>query len=232
MTKKSGKSGLPIQLVIDAHQAFQDAVTALNVALGEHIESTQISEDEREALVKQLPSFDHSWRPEGELQKTIDWLVLETFQASLRGIFDNQAEMYLHGIYDDETGHYLNYIAFGPLHFDSEGGFIWIEDGVLALLSEREIFARFVERFGSPDDWSDIPAAAAMALNPMTIDDGAARAGIREVCERYQHPTIDPVAFDDALAGIFKIADRISKNCAPLPEESSMSLSWMQGRCR
>jgi hypothetical protein len=229
MTKKPNQSGLPIQRVIDSYDVFQDAVLALNDALDELIKAGHLSDEERKALDDFR--FVHSQGAEGRLQKKIDRLALEVILTSLEGFVDDQTEMGIYGIYDDETGHDLHEISFGPIQFGSDGGFIWREAEVLALLKDRDIFAKFIARFSCPEEWSDLPAATTMVRDAKTIDDDTARAGIREICECYEN-TWEPVGYDGDLETLFEITNRILRNCAPLPgEESSMSLWWIKGRC-
>lgn len=229
MTKKPNQSGLPIQRVINSYDAFQDAVLALNDALEELIKAGHLSNEERKAL--DYFTFAHSQGAEGRLQKKIDRLALEVIMTSLEGFVDDQTEMNIYGIYDDETGHDLHEISFGPIQFGSDGGFIWREAEVVALLKDRDIFAKFIARFSNPEEWSDLPAATTMVRDAKTIDDVTARAGIREVCENYDD-TWEPIAYDGDLATLFEITDRVYRNCAPLPAgEGSVSLWWIKGRC-
>ena len=224
-----------IQAVADAYQALSRAASRLTDELEKLVEAGEVSSEVRSALTN-LPSFSHSWKPEGRMQRVVDGIRIKQIRKWLSDIVDDGVEMQLEGQYDDETGHDLDSITLGPVKFNIDGGYVWDEAGVLALLEDRNKFALFLERFAVDEDWradnwSDMAEALEMANDPMGVDEDTAREGIAAVCQRYSD-LYDAMDSSGNLQRLFEITERVYRNCAPLHEESSSCpLWWVEGRC-
>jgi hypothetical protein len=149
---------------------------------------------------------------------TIPWLLSE------------ETELEVIGEYDDESGFEFRYLCVGPLRFDEQGQYVWREEHVLALASDRDSFLTLLEHFG-PDEGLDTPEVLAMLEDPANVDEETLESAIRQLCGNYDDPGF-PLGISGLLADLFTITERAYRSCAFLrDEEQSISLEWVLGRC-
>lgn len=222
-------------------QVTREYIASCQTAAGELNEAVRKLEDEGAlpedvyAAQDELPDFPHSWTEDGRLQRAIDGARMTKVLASLAGFVEEGAELEISGTYDDESGYEFNSITLGPLVFNTDY-YVWNEDGVLALLGDRNKLAAFVERFAPQADdleveFADTPEAIELVRDPKGVDEDTARAGIAAISGRYEWLE-DSQDVDYDLGVLYDVTERTFRACAPLSNDTdSVTLWWVKARC-
>ena len=232
----TGPIMLPLAELAAAHSALEDSAYALSRALRsmEKPLSPRI-----QGLLSTLPAMGEHYSSAGQLQRTLDSLRLAELKQGLPMLFSTGDELEITGQYDDETGHDLYQITFGAVRFNSEGCFIFEEEGLLEMFEghsegeDRERFNRFLltELSIESGDWEDSPAALLFA-EPETLDADAMRAALHHVATQHEYLSEEEcMGSDTNLGDLFSIIERIFRRCAPMQKETeTLPMRWIEGR--
>ena len=192
------------------------------------------------------------------LQASIDRIYLADIIKYIELFITEDEEIIVFGSYDDESGYYPDEMSCGPLRFNDEGEYIWIEEKVQEILQgSKDNFISFTEKFGlgnnefyldklgSGEDESDYSHFSPLTLQLLGIlpvdqeksdlsatSEENLNSAISEVCEFFSELVRNNsiIGTSSELVDLFFITSNSCYNAPLKSDRESFSISWIMNR--